>query len=83
MNDNEVTIGEIVHRRRQKGHDPVLELLLAKKWDCPHCGHVTTFFGTVMDVGTGAIFCPVCDKQGISPTETGSPELAVISGGAA
>lgn len=88
MSDDELTIGELIERKRAKGDDAEFEAMLARKWRCNICGHETTIRGLEWSVRPdGSLHEMICTSCGsadeIDPVDPKAPELSVIEGGKA
>lgn len=84
---DELTIGELIDRKRSEGYDAEFEAMLARKWRCNICGHETTIRGLEWSVRPGGslheMICTSCGSADeIDPVDP-TPELSVIAGGKA
>lgn len=79
----EETIEELIERKRAAGYDPEFEALLARPWVCPHCGTHSAILGVGVPVGdpVRGFSCPKCEREGIAPVESASPQLKLLDGG--
>lgn len=77
--DDDVTPGELIRRKRARGYDAEFEALLARRWLCAACTGTSTVLEHVWINGLPC--CPHCDLPEIDPVEPASPALTVVPGG--